>query len=404
MTEGNAIICAGLSCLDLQLLGCTQSGPGEESIEKYDAASYCAGGSASMTATTLGLLLKADARDGVVSGDGGDDDANAQGEGEGRPPRVHVLTKLGSDLDGERMMSFYASAGADPSLALIDPTGQTSMAVLPVFNDGRRGCFVNLACNESFSPDELLGRLDGLPGGGGGGGGGTGAKARAFLFGYPHLLPKMQGEHLRDMLAAVRSKLGGDRVLVGVDLNGVTASNHTSSLLTPALGQIDVLHLNEEEASIICGSEDNTSALHEGGCAVVLLSLGSRGARISVTPDADRLSSAAGRLNRWTPGEVVRVPAFSIRGGAGGDDGKEAVNANGAGDALFASFCLAATWPRGEDEVRVGPREAGLFASLAARQRCDVRTRDGREGSGMEGAEGLMARVKIGDLPEAISS
>lgn len=381
------IICAGLSCLDLQLLGCTKSGTGEESIEKYDRTVYCAGGSASMTATTLGLLLRADQRakaagDGEVGG-GKNEAADAETE-------VHVLTKLGSDLDGERMLGFYASAGARPGLTLSDPAARTSMAVLPVFTDGRRGCFVNLACNDSFHPDELLDRLATLPV--------DGTRTRAFLFGYPHLMPKMQGEELKRMLASTRAKLAGaggeKQPLIGVDLNGVTPSNHNPSLLTPALSEIDVLHLNEEEAAIICGSEDNTAALHEGGCAVVLLSLGSRGARISVTPDADRLSKAPGRLSSWEAGSVVRVPAYSIEGGD--------VNANGAGDALFAAFCLAATWPRSGD-VAVGPREAGIFASLAARQRCDVRTRDG-EGATMEGAEGLMARVKIGDLPKVISS
>ena len=55
-----SIICAGLSCLDLQLVGCTQSGS-EEAIVRYDEAVHCAGGSASMTGTTLALLLRGDA-------------------------------------------------------------------------------------------------------------------------------------------------------------------------------------------------------------------------------------------------------------------------------------------------------------------------------------------------------
>jgi len=44
-SKGGSIICAGLSCLDLQLVGCTQSGS-EEAIERYDEAVHCAGGSA----------------------------------------------------------------------------------------------------------------------------------------------------------------------------------------------------------------------------------------------------------------------------------------------------------------------------------------------------------------------
>lgn len=67
----NAIVCAGLNCLDLQLLGCTKSGQ-EEAIERYDQAVYCAGGSASMAGTTLALI------------------------DESRP--IHILTKLGKGV------------------------------------------------------------------------------------------------------------------------------------------------------------------------------------------------------------------------------------------------------------------------------------------------------------------
>ncbi|KAL7544583.1 hypothetical protein ACHAWF_007963 [Thalassiosira exigua] len=418
--RGGIVVCAGLSCLDLQLLGCTDSGGGE-AIERYDEAVHCAGGSASMTATTLALLLERRGSD--ASGDVDEEE-------------VHVLTKLGPDFAGSTLQEFYRRAGARTDLVLVDPEVRTSMAVLPVYRDGRRGCFVNLACNDGFAPEELLGRLDGIDGA-------SDRPVRAFLFGYPHLMPRMRGEALQLMLREARRKLSpveGGGVLVGVDLNGVDGSDPAGAreALIPALGEVDVLHLNEDEASILSSSSssrraacDNDSgavdgvdpevlaqiaSFHEEGCAVVLLSLGSRGAFVSVTPDSQRLQRFATppssqsssdlpstpprtAVSRWIPGTQLRVPAYRIPSGD--------VNANGAGDALFAGFCLAASsWGRevertlrGEGDWSVTPRAAGTFGALTAWQRCDARTRDG---DGMRSAARLMEMIRRGDLPEAL--
>merc|ERR1712008_50393 len=121
---------------------------------------------------------------------------------------------------------------------------------------------------------------------------------------------------------------------------------------------------------------------HQQGCAVVLLSLGSKGAFVSVTPDSQRLrqlSSTASDLpsiaiSQWTPGTQVRIPAFQIAHGE--------INANGAGDALFSGFCLAASsWGCVMEQRlckneywKVTPHVAGTFASLVAWQRCDAKT------------------------------
>ena len=211
MTDNrNTIICAGLSCLDLQLLGCTKSGQAE-AIEQYEKAVYCAGGSASMAATTLALLC-----DDIMD--------------------IRVLTKLGKDLNGQVMLDFYREAGANTELCLQDASVSTAMSVLPVFKEGGRACFFNLAANNSFTADELLSQLDkNLP---------KESHTNAFLFGYPHLLPQMQGEPLKTMLQATRDKLGrpnNTSILIGVDLNGVSADNHRPELLGPALEQVDVL-------------------------------------------------------------------------------------------------------------------------------------------------------------------
>jgi sugar/nucleoside kinase (ribokinase family) len=399
-SKRGGIICAGLSCLDLQLVGCTQSGT-DEAIERYDEAIHCSGGSASMTGTTLALLMRQSGCENRVSDE-----------------QVHILTKLGPDFAGTTLLDFYRRAGASTDLVLIDDAARTSMAVLPVFNNGKRGCFVNLACNDGFTADELLSQLDDAPQS-------PANPTRAFLFGYPHLMPKMQGYALQSMLSEARRKLSvkGASVLIGVDLNGVDGTDPGAAreALFPALNEIDVLHLNEDEA-ILLSSEESTcegndantnlsptllsqiSSLHNQGCAVILLSLGSKGAFVSVTPDSQRLKQLSSdcspmALSRWTPGSQVRIPAFKI--------GHGSINANGAGDALFSGFCLAASsWSCTVEqqmslghEWRVTPQVAGTFASLVAWQRCDTKTRDG---VGMKSATELMQLIYTGKLPDVV--
>jgi sugar/nucleoside kinase (ribokinase family) len=162
------------------------------------------------------------------------------------------------------------------------------------------------------------------------------------------------------------------------------------------------------------------------------LSLGSKGAVVSVTPNIERLQQLSSSttneaktsssssttfssynpsmcISQWIPGSYARIPAYEI-------DGE--VNANGAGDALFAGFCLAASsWGSSTGQkvgsssgsrttsisndcaVVVTPQVAGTFASLVAWQRCDTKKRDG---IGMMNAVELMNTVCNGDLPKAI--
>jgi sugar/nucleoside kinase (ribokinase family) len=336
---------------------------------------------------------------------------------------VHVITKIGPDFAGNTLLDFYRRSGASTRLVLLDESARTSMAVLPIFQTGKRSCFVNLACNDGFTPDEMLHQVDqyfedssssSSP-----------PPPRAFLFGYPHLMPKMQGAALKSMLGNIRDKLSTDdnAVLIAVDLNGVDGSDPTvaKAALIPALSEIDVLHLNEDEAMVLSSStsaksNDETgnsnissellsqiSSFHEHGCAVVLLSLGSKGAFVSVTPDSKRLqqlsSSVSMAMSRWEAGTQVYVPAFKIEHGD--------VNTNGAGDALFAGFSLAASsWGNTIEnrlccngEWKVCPSTAGLFASLVAWQRCDSKTRGG---DGTRSAETLMEMIREKKLPAVL--
>jgi sugar/nucleoside kinase (ribokinase family) len=365
-----------------------------------------------MTGTTLALLLRPADKEGPHE------------EGTTDEEEVHILTKVGPDFAGNTLLEFYRRAGASTSLVLTDDAARTSMAVLPVWKNGKRGCFVNLACNDGFTVDEILEQVDH-------GVASIVRPPRAFLFGYPHLMPRMQGRELRSMLRKARHALSsGGRVLIGVDLNGVDGSDPGAAreVLIPALSEIDVLHLNEDEAMVLSSSSPTAptnendglmandvspqllsqiAAFHEHGCAVVLLSLGSKGAFVSVTPDSQRLqqlSSAASdaatvALSQWTPGTQVHVPAFQIPHGE--------INANGAGDALFSGFCLAASSWGGvmerqicqNEEWKVTPQVAGTFASLVAWQRCDAKTRDG---DNMKSAVQLVELIRQGNLPDAL--
>lgn len=349
-----------------------------------------------MTATTLALLMKTQQQE-----------------------EVHVITKIGPDFAGNTMLEFYRRAGASTRLVLSDDSARTSMAVLPIFQTGKRACFVNLACNDGFTSDEMLQQVDQYFVTDSDSSSNPPPPPRAFLFGYPHLMPKMQGDALKTMLENVRDKLSSNenKVLIAVDLNGVDGSDTAvaKAALIPALSEIDVLHLNEDEAMVLSSSsssaasddgddESNSlvsskllsqiSSFHEHGCAVVLLSLGSKGAFVSVTPDAKRLQQLSSSecnmaMSQWDAGTQVHVPAFKIE--------HCGVNTNGAGDALFAGFSLAASsWG---SKWKVCPLNAGTFASLVAWQRCDSKTRDG---DGMRSAEALMEMIYGEKLPATL--
>ncbi len=115
----------GMSYVDLQLVGCTQSGT-DKAIKQYDEAVYCAGGLASMSGTTLALLLRS---------------SNVQEQQV--DDKVHIMTKIGPNFAGNTLVEFYQQAGASTNLVLTDSAARTSMAILLVYKNGKCGCFVN---------------------------------------------------------------------------------------------------------------------------------------------------------------------------------------------------------------------------------------------------------------------
>lgn len=99
-------------------------------------------------------------------------------------------SQVGRDLHGSELAQQLEQAGVDKSLLVVDETVSTSLAVLPVFTSGGRGCWVDLSANDKLTPTIALDALrseQALA---------WREMARALHVGYPHLLRGLQGEAL----------------------------------------------------------------------------------------------------------------------------------------------------------------------------------------------------------------
>ncbi|CBJ31745.1 Myo-inositol-1-phosphate synthase [Ectocarpus siliculosus] len=363
------VLCAGISCLDLQLCGSGGGGEGGvETIRKFKETKYCPGGSCPQASTALARL-------GV--------------------PGVVAVTKMGADAHGDEMVRQMLAAGVDCSRVIRDASVQTALAVLPIFSSGERGCFVNLAANDDLLGDEVAAVLkevaaeDGPP-------------LAAFHYGYPHFTKQIQGQALADVLRLPRSLPGSP--LVSLDLNGVDPGNDAptrhAAVLEKAYPFVDILHANLEEAEAIVGpletgdGDARLRALAEWflskGVAVVAITAGAKGSFTAVTSDAERLAASPGlarQVSAWA-GREVRAAAFAAGEGA-------AVNANGAGDAFVGGLVLAAAAWR----ESLSLEEAVRFAALAALQRVDESLRQAEDATN---AAELMTVARAGSLPPTL--
>jgi len=171
--------------------------------------------------------------------------------------------------------------------------------------------------------------------------------------------------------------------LTSLDVNGASGveSEKSFDVVAPALPLVDLLHANLEEACHLLqispppdemSVDDSTllsqlaTPLHKCGVAVVAITLGSAGAYVSVTADADRLESPpdselARAASSWR-GQAVRLTALPVEGD---------INANGAGDAFTAGLLAAMLW-RESLELTTATK----VALASARQRIDSTRRD----------------------------
>ena len=310
-----------------------------------------------------------------------------------------VLTIAGDDFHGDELERIYADQGIDTTLLMRKSEVTTALAVLPVFEAGGRGCWVDLSANDQLTPEAMLGALSepsAAP---------LRRSVRAVHVGYPHLLSGLQGDALREWLRAAAALLSSDSEageeadlrggpLLSVDVNGATLGEFADAdrVLDPAYPLIDMLHANLEEACHITGvtpapEEADASVetlralvapLLASGVAVVAITLGANGAFVAVTEDAERLrrtDALAQGAAAWC-GAHVLLPALPV-------DGE--LNANGAGDAFTAGLLAAMLF---RDEPRDGAQRAlSLKAAVgvalgAARQRVDSARRSAPESVG----------------------
>uniref|UniRef100_A0A7S2B303 Carbohydrate kinase PfkB domain-containing protein n=1 Tax=Octactis speculum TaxID=3111310 RepID=A0A7S2B303_9STRA len=354
------VICAGLACLDMELVGADRS-PDVQTVNSFERIQMRAGGSAPQTTAALGRL-------GI--------------------PAVCVA-RVGQDSHGTALRQLLRDEGAqaesDGFMVSEDAGVGTSVAVLPVYTDGKRGCYVDLAANTELTVEHVL---DGIKSA-------TENRKqgyRALHFGYPHLLPHCSGRGLATLLTSARRIIQGGRgddCLVSVDLNGVTPENEKGKsqvLTTDALRQIDLLHASEGEAALICGEHDRllgpfddafcervAAWAHKRGVAILCLTLGEKGCFVSTTPSAARLRRVR---DDWPPGVSMRCPAFKVGqvDVVGSSPATAKVNANGAGDTFCAAFIAGLLWKH-----RLSLDDVIGCAALAALHRVDTDLRDAEE-------------------------
>ena len=347
------VVCAGLSCLDMQLLGASEP-TSAEAIARFDGCATAPGGSTSNTASALRSL-------GVGAA---------------------VLSCVGADAHGAELERAWARDGIDTTLLLRRDDVSTSLAVLPVFTAGGRGCWVDLSANDQLTADAVLGALREAAA--------TPAVrgAAALHVGYPHLLRHLRGDGLARLLdeaATLMAAAGGgdggsgDPPLLSLDINGATlgAAADADGVLGASLRMVDVLHANLEEACHVAGvapppaEADATTeqlrriadAFTSRGVGVVAITLGAAGAYVAVSPDAARLQRSprlAAAARRWGAAEDALLPAAPTEG---------TINANGAGDAFVAGLLAAMLW---SEPLRL--TDALRLALESARQRIDSAT------------------------------
>lgn len=211
------------------------------------------------------------------------------------------LCKIGHDSTGDKLLSLLESCGqasrnVDTKYAKInrdqDESARTALAVLPIYTDGRRGCFFDAASNKDFEANEIKVSLNEIK---------ETRHIGAFVFGYPHLLPKIQDVSLANLFTSARSCM--DTGLVVMDLNGVPDQKPTwkglrdasdlkqDLIIGQALAYTDILHLNEDELKLLTGcnfENDNESEITKAaslflqcGVAVIAVTRGCKGCYIS---------------------------------------------------------------------------------------------------------------------------
>jgi len=348
--NNTGIVCAGLACVDMQLLSAT--GDGGENIETFAGEKSMGGGSVSMACKNLARLCHVDPLDDVYM--------------QVTPPVVTSivpLCKIGFDNSGNKLITLLEATGSScrnvetkyiKNARNRDPDARTGLAVLPIYQDGRRGCFFDAASNATFAASEMVEMMEDVKKNS------ADSTYGAFLFGYPHLLPQMQGEALAHVFSKARPMMEDGGIIV-LDLNGVPASKikqtpygsmcsaatlKSDPVLGPALSHVDILHMNEDELVNLTGVKFEgderkdkialsgaASLFLKCGVAVVAITRGQKGCFIKCNNE-ERFSSSKMLPSTWI-GQEIQVEAAQLPPGT-------EINSNGAGDSFTCGLLVAA--------------------------------------------------------------
>lgn len=370
------IICAGLACVDMQL-NHASGGDGGEHIETFAGERSIGGGSVSMACKTLARLCHGPPLDDEFM--------------QVTPPVVYSvipLCKIGNDDTGNKLLSLLENSGGcrnvdtsyTKSAKQRDPSARTALAVLPIYQDGRRGCFFDAASNSTFSARDLVEMIGSLSSGSTGPALDTSRMSPgeiddyrerlevltpeygAFLFGYPHLLPQIQGEALAQVLLEARSIMV-DGGVIALDLNGVPEGRfpiregslrslsdlRNDAVIGMALEHVDILHLNEDELCLLTGCEligteeckledeytiaTAVNLFLNAGVGVVAVTRGAKGSFVSCNGQ-ERFRRTPMLPDSWVDctarGSALQLPPGTI------------INSNGAGDSFTSGLLVAA--------------------------------------------------------------
>ena len=240
--------------------------------------------------------------------------------------QVSGVGLVGRDTDGERIFADCEAAGIDTSFLRATGDAPTSYTdVMTVRDSGRRTFFHNRGANALLSPEHYP--LDEL-------------SCRILTLGYLLLLDLMDEED-------AEYGTGAARVLAGCRQRGILTmvdvvsedSDRFARVVTPALGHVDYLVINEIEAARTTGTE-----IRRGGtldrealerAAGILIDSGVKEAVVLHTPEAAFGLKASGE-GSWRAAHSL--PGGFIRGSAG------------AGDAFFAGIVAGVYegWDLGE--------------------------------------------------------
>lgn len=329
-----SVICCGLSCVDMQLHACNVPQT-LETITTFSNVTFTAGGCAPQTARALTALSVP----------------------------TSVLSVIGDDPHGATLRELLTEADVDPSSLVIDSSQCTALAVLPLFTDSTRGCFITLGANMTADVEKLLPRrvIESS----------FTISLRVFHFGYPHLMPQLQGNNLYILFEKVRE--AAPRVILTMDVNGANIEeSEEHPVLHPALSITAAIHANLEEACVITGLAKATesSRLSAGEIKPVVEWFTKRGAGIAcITCGKDGVFVATGGegegdewAHRLRISSNLRRGAFVYRRAMKVKEGVE-INASGAGDAFTAGVIAELVLNGGEHGI-IQVADAGIMSAL----------------------------------------